>query len=220
MHTPGLALLGQYLSAPPATDPTLPDDRQKLAGTIARLRSPVVLRAPDGRVQPLFPFCHGHLEGEPVRLLDGYYLKDAESETLRHTLYYLGDIRRLPLDDGEPVGYPAPCTAGAELRRMLDAHRVQWHLKREDLALWSIRDSVNDYSRRTVAELGGTKYIPAAYLDRPGSSALASRSLDAARPLHRRARMGRTPDLKKDSGGAKRYQTSGKMRSARRPGRR
>jgi tetratricopeptide (TPR) repeat protein len=136
----------------------------------ALVRSPVVMRAPHGRVQPLFPFCHGHLEGEPVRLLDGYYLKDVESAALRHTLYYLGDIRRRALDDGEPVGYPAPCTAGAQLRRMLDAHRVQWHLKREDLALWSIRDSVNDYSRRTVAELGGSKYIPAVYLDRPSLS--------------------------------------------------
>jgi len=154
---------------PPA--PQEHDLRGDPALCAALARSPVALRAPDGRVQPLFPFCHGHLEGEPVRLLDGYYLKDAESETLRHTLYYLGDIRRLPLDDGEPVGYPAPCTAGAQLRRMLDAHHVQWHFKREDLALWSIRDSVNDYSRRTVAELGGTKYIPAAYLDRPALSA-------------------------------------------------
>jgi len=64
--------------------------------------SPVVLRAPDGRCQPLFPLCHGHLEGEPLRLLDGYYLKDAEDASLRHTLFYLGDIERSHLDDGEP----------------------------------------------------------------------------------------------------------------------
>jgi hypothetical protein len=71
--------------------------------------SPVVLRSPDGRVQPLFPLFHGHLEGEPLRCYDGHYLH-SDPRLMRRTIYYLGCAARQPLDDAGAAS-PGACAA-------------------------------------------------------------------------------------------------------------
>ena len=151
------------------------DVRSDDAFRTALARSPTVMCAPDGRVQSLYPLVHAHLADEPLHLLDGYDFKDTDNAIGRRTIYYLGDNRRVPLDDGETETVHqrlrrAIPHAGQRLRELLDAHEVQWRITRTELAPWTIRDTVNDYSRRTVADLLGTKYLPEVYLDRPSLS--------------------------------------------------
>ncbi|MCS7224596.1 MAG: hypothetical protein NZ959_08595, partial [Armatimonadetes bacterium] len=153
---------------PPDPQPMELDDRLYLAFEF----SPVVMRAPDGRLQGLFPLFHGHIEGEPLHCYDGHYLVEREGMH-RRTIYYLGIGQRLPLDDEEAsqlIRAPAPPDAGAKLLELLQARQVPWHIKREDVAPWTIRDFVNDYARRTLNDLIGIKYLPQCYLDRPALS--------------------------------------------------
>ena len=134
--------------------------------------SPVVMRAPGGRVQELFPLFHAHIEGEPLYYYDGHFLLERD-QMCRRTIYYLGSSGRVPLDDAEAAAIvlpPASPDAGEQLRKLLDARQVPWQLRREQVAPWTLRDSVNDYARRTLADLMGVKYLPACYLDRPSLS--------------------------------------------------
>ena len=136
---------------------------------LALMDSPVVIRTAGGRVHGLFPLFHGHLEGEPLRYYDGHYLRD-DAIMVRRTIFYLGGVKRLPLDDAEAGGQvvpPADPCAGERLRELLDRRAIPWLIRRTDLAPWTIRDTVCDYTTRTVADMLGTKYLPQTYLDRP-----------------------------------------------------
>jgi len=135
--------------------------------------SPVVMRAPTGTVQALFPLFHGHIEGEPLHCYDGHYLRD-DPKMQRRTIYYLGTEQRLPLDDTQAINLvrpPAPSNAGERLLKMLQAREIPWHMRREEVAPWTLRDTVNDYARRTLDDMIGIKYLPSCYLDRPALSA-------------------------------------------------
>ncbi|MFA4029510.1 MAG: hypothetical protein GDYSWBUE_000537 [Candidatus Fervidibacterota bacterium] len=150
-------------TTPPSPTPMRLDDALYQAFEF----SPVVMRAPDGRIQGLFPLFHGHIEGEPW-----HYLRE-DPKMPRRTIYYLGTEQRLPLDDAEASKWvypPAPFNAGEHLLRLLEARQIPWHIKREEVAPWTIRDIVNDYARRTLEDLIGVKYLPVCYLDRPALS--------------------------------------------------
>jgi hypothetical protein len=136
-------------------------------------QSPVIMRSPHRRLQGLFPLFHAHLEGEPLRCYDGHYLLDSE-RMKRRTIYYLGSLgRRWPLDDEDAakhVNPPGLLNAGQKLGEMLSRRAIKWRIRREDVAPWTIRDTVCDYARRTLADLTGIKYLPENYLDRPALS--------------------------------------------------
>lgn len=134
--------------------------------------SPVIMRAPSGEVQALFPLFHGHLAGEPLRAYDGHYLRD-DPKMARRTIYYLGNSQRLPLEDSTAhslVQPPASPFAAERLGGLLAARQIPWHLKREEVAPWSLRDIVRDYARHTLEGLKGIKYLPSCYLDRSSLS--------------------------------------------------
>jgi len=153
---------------PPAPAPTPLDDTLYHAFEF----SPVVMQAPDGRLQGLFPLFHGHIEGEPLYCYDGHYLVERQ-RMRRRTIYYLGTWGRLPIDDeiaSSRVSPPAPLDAGERLLQLLQARQIPWFVERKDVAPWTIRDQVNDYARRTLADLSGVKYLPTCYLDRPALS--------------------------------------------------
>lgn len=130
--------------------------------------SPVVFKSPLERYQGLFPLFHGHIEGEPIHIYDGHYLLETE-KMQRHTIFYFGIKKRTPLDDEEApdvVKKPAPTDAGRRLLNLLKKKEIPWHIKREEVSPWTIRDIVNDYARRTLANILGIKYIPQCYLYR------------------------------------------------------
>ena len=129
--------------------------------------SPVILRSPTGRCQALFPFFHGHIEGEPLRYYDAHYLSD---NPYRRTIYYLGSHVRVPLQDDETPSRlisPSPSAAAERLRVMLDKRKIPWQMRREDVAPWTLLHTANDFARRTLEDQIGRKYLPSCYLDRP-----------------------------------------------------
>jgi tetratricopeptide (TPR) repeat protein len=134
--------------------------------------SPIAIRSPQGRAQGLFPLFHGHIEGEPLRCYDGHYLRD-DPKMPRRMIYYLGSDQRLPLEDAEAANFilpPAAPDAARRLKELLEARQIPWRMQREEAAPWTLRDTVNDYARRTLEDLTGIKYIPACYLDRSALS--------------------------------------------------
>jgi tetratricopeptide (TPR) repeat protein len=170
-------------ATPPEPGPVEVDDGLYAAFQL----SPVVFRAADGRLQPLFPLFHGHLEGEPLHCYDGAYLRD-DPVMRRRTVYFLGNGDRLPLDDADAAGRvrpPAPADAGERLRGLLDGRAVPWRLRREDVAPWTLRDTVNDYARRTLDDVTDVKYLPACYLDRPRLSEPLWQTATAEGPVRR-----------------------------------
>ncbi|MCS6920117.1 MAG: tetratricopeptide repeat protein [Fimbriimonadales bacterium] len=157
---------------PPAPQPTPLDEALRAAFE----RSPVVARAPDGRLQPMFPLFHAHLQGEPVHYYDGQFLLDRENHR-RRTVYYLGSERRLPVDDSwqheyleSPDDPLTPRNAGQQLYEMLRARDVRFFLRPQEVAPWTVHDLVNDYSLRTLEDLRGRKYFPETYLPRAALS--------------------------------------------------
>ena len=157
---------------------------------LAFQRSPVVMcRVENGveRIQELFPLFHGHIEGEPLRCYDGHYLRD-DPKMRRRTIYYLGNNERLPLDDEEAIGKvlsPAVSGAADRLREMLQNRAIDWRLTRDEVAPWTLRDTVNDYAERTLEDIIGIKYLPPCYLDRPSLSKPLWGMATAEQPLSR-----------------------------------
>lgn len=150
--------------------------------------SPIVFRAPDGRVQGLFPFFHSHLEGEPLYCYDGHYLRD-DRLMRRRTIYYLTKYERMAVDDEQSQKLIRPGAqpdAAEKLRAMLVRNEVPWTLDRQKITPWDLRDAVNDYARRTLDDVTGVKYLPQCYLDRPALGSVL-RQFAAAETTHHRA---------------------------------
>ncbi|MFZ2955898.1 MAG: tetratricopeptide repeat protein [Candidatus Ozemobacteraceae bacterium] len=141
-----------------------------------REESPLVMRIPQPNGAspaekelciPMYPLLFGRLEGEPVQLYDGHYIRNDEKMT-RRTIHYLGSGKRMPVDDDDrvivfPEGYQK---SGEKLLGLLKKQDVQWELSKEDVKPWTLQDCANDFSRRTFADQINTKYLPECYLER------------------------------------------------------
>lgn len=115
-----------------------------------------LLFVPQRRPAPLYPLFNPVAEQEPLFLYDGHYGIQVETKQgfeERSYIYYLGTHHRY--ED------TASCT---RLKELLAQRQISFFLEKKDTAPWTIADSGLDYSRRTLAELTGTKYFPPTYV--------------------------------------------------------
>ncbi len=120
--------------------------------------SPAVLVTPAGVPIPLDPLLRPLPHDEPLYLYDGHYgiRVTAKTEAVNRYVYYLG-VR------DKRSGTPE-CQAAAErLRELLAARHISYDLPKERVHPWTIAEAALEYSRRTVADLLGTKYFPECY---------------------------------------------------------
>jgi tetratricopeptide (TPR) repeat protein len=142
------SLRGCRVNEPAEQD--LPDH---LAAAFAE--SEAVLVAADGRAAPLYPLLNPLPQREPLYLYDGHYgiRLEAKATVERGYLYYLGVHHRA--ED------TASCT---RMKELLAGRRISFFLDKDKTAPWTIADSALDYSRRTLADLLGSKYFPECYV--------------------------------------------------------
>ena len=118
--------------------------------------SNAVLLRPPAMSVPLYPLFHPVSDGEPLFLYDGHYstrLKTQQGPVERSYIYYLGIHHRAT--DGPSCD---------RLKALLARRQISFFLEKAAAAPWTIADSAADHSRRTLAELLGTKYFPECYL--------------------------------------------------------
>ncbi len=142
-----------------------------------------VLLAPDGQVAPLYPLAKPlpdqvKQQALPVTerlfLYDGHYGRFTQTKqpVEQSFINYLG------------VHHRAADAASCErLKKLLDERKISFLLDKADTAPWTIADNAADFSRRTLADLLGTKYFPECYVPFEDLEGHFERFLD--RPIER-----------------------------------
>jgi tetratricopeptide (TPR) repeat protein len=140
---------------------------EKLSGELERAfrdECETVLVGPGGRIAPLYPLAKPMpdqadpavlAEAERLFLYDGHYGKIVQPKPPieRSFINYLG------------IHHRAADSASCErLKTLLDARRISFLLDKADTAPWTIADNAADFSRRTLADLLGSKYFPECYV--------------------------------------------------------
>ena len=123
-----------------------------------------MLLAPDGGAAALYPLAKPLPdqvrdpvleEGEQLFLYDGHYgrLAGKKPPVEHNFINYLG------------VHHRAADSASCErLKVLLDRRRISFQLDKADTCPWTIADNAADFSRRTLADLLGSKYFPECYV--------------------------------------------------------
>jgi tetratricopeptide (TPR) repeat protein len=123
-----------------------------------------VLMAPDGRVAPLYPLAkplpdqveeQALPESERLFLYDGHYGRPVQAKPTveRSYINYLGIHHRA-----------ADAASCDRLKERLERRKISFLLDKADTAPWTIADNAADFSRRTLADLRGSKYFPECYV--------------------------------------------------------
>ena len=123
-----------------------------------------VLLAPDGRVAPLYPLAkplpdqveeQALPDSERLFLYDGHYGRFTQTKPPieRSFINYLGVHHRA-----------ADAASCDRLKHLLDKRQISFLLEKDKTAPWTIADNAVDFSRRTLADLLGTKYFPECYV--------------------------------------------------------
>jgi len=142
-----------------------------------------VLVAPDGRVAPLYPLAkplpdqveeRDLPDSERLFLYDGHYgrFTQAKPPVEQSFINYLGIHHRA-----------ADAASCDRLKQLLDKRKISFLLDKADTAPWTIADNAVDFSRRTLADLLGSKYFPECYVPFEDLEAHFQRFLD--RPIER-----------------------------------
>jgi len=142
-----------------------------------------VLLAPDGRVAPLYPLAkplpdqveeQALPDSERLFLYDGHYGRFTQTKppVERSFINYLGVHHRA-----------ADAASCDRLKHLLDKRKISFLLEKDKTAPWTIADNAADFSRRTLADLLGTKYFPECYVPFEDLETHFERFLD--RPIKR-----------------------------------
>ncbi len=126
-----------------------------------------VLVAPDGRVAPLYPLAkplpdqagdRALPDSERLFLYDGHYGRFTQTKppVEQSFINYLGIHHRA-----------ADAASCDRLKQLLVKRRISFLLDKADTAPWTIADNAADFSRRSLADLLGTKYFPECYVPFP-----------------------------------------------------
>ena len=122
------------------------------------LKGPIVMMSPSRKVQALFPLFN-RMEGEEeeLYLYDGHIFRDYKKEIKRLIIYVGNETKKYWEDTKE----------GENLRRRLEAKKIEWKMTRKDIAPWSLPTYANEYTGKilkTVIE--HYKYIPEVFIER------------------------------------------------------
>jgi tetratricopeptide (TPR) repeat protein len=123
-----------------------------------------VLVAPDGRIAPLYPLAKPLPDqvvervlppSERLFLYDGHYGRFTQTKppVAQSFINYLGIHHRA-----------ADAASCDRLKILLEKRKISFLLDKADTAPWTIADSAADFSRRTLADLLGSKYFPECYV--------------------------------------------------------
>ncbi len=133
-------------------------------------RSSAIITSPDGeRAVPLHPLLRSIDDQEAIYLYDGHSGRRAtrsDGDDERAIVIYLG-VRHTRRD----------ASASDDLRALLEAHEIDFFLDRSATAPWTIAESAQDASRRTL-QFVASKYRPECYVPFESLEATVGRFLD------------------------------------------